>query len=81
MAVLLWREYKRENPKALETLLAYNIADAVNLEILMVKAYNEKLACAPFGQELRLTLPELPEMPYKPDRKLIRRLADWMLPL
>lgn len=81
MAVLFWREYKRGNRKALETLLAYNMADAVNLEILMVKAYNERLACTPFGEELRLTLPGPPEIPYKPDRKLIRRLTDWMQPL
>jgi hypothetical protein len=81
MAVLLWREYKRGNRKALETLLAYNMADAVNLEILMVKAYNEKLASTPFGDELKLTLPEPPEIPYKPDLKLIRRLAGWMQPL
>ena len=67
MAVLFWREYKRGNRKALETLLAYNMADAVNLEILMVKAYNERLACTPFGEELRLTLPGPPEIPYKPE--------------
>nr|NJM04815.1 ribonuclease H-like domain-containing protein [Desulfobacula sp.] len=32
-AVLLWRDYQRnQNEKALETLLAYNIEDVVNLE-------------------------------------------------
>ena len=34
-AVLLWDDYRRNrNPKALETLLAYNILDVVNLEAL-----------------------------------------------
>ena len=41
IAVLLWKEYqKHRNEKALETLLAYNIQDVLNLELLMVKAYN-----------------------------------------
>jgi len=40
-AVMLWKEYcENGNKAALETLLAYNIADAVNLERLMVMAYN-----------------------------------------
>jgi len=43
-AVILWREYKRTgNQKALETLLSYNIEDTVNLEYLMIEAYNRKL--------------------------------------
>ncbi len=33
-AVLLWQDYKaRRNPKALETLLAYNIQDVLSLEL------------------------------------------------
>ncbi len=44
-AVLLWHEYReRGNKKALETLLAYNMADTVNLENLMVQAFNMKMA-------------------------------------
>ncbi|OEU66910.1 MAG: exonuclease [Desulfovibrio sp. S3730MH75] len=40
-AVLLWNEYEMSgNEKALETLLAYNVLDSVNLENLMIKAYN-----------------------------------------
>jgi uncharacterized protein YprB with RNaseH-like and TPR domain len=81
MAVLLWKEYQRGNGKALETLLAYNIADAVNLETLMVMAYNEKLARIPFGQEMRLMLPQPPEVSYRPNRELIKRLNRWMQPL
>ncbi|OHD22939.1 MAG: hypothetical protein A2064_10175 [Spirochaetes bacterium GWB1_66_5] len=78
MAVLLWREYQRGNGKALETLLAYNIADAMNLEILMVKAYNEKVARTPFGEKLRLELPKTPKIPYRPNIEVIRKLSAWM---
>jgi len=43
-AVLLWNEYQKTgNQKALDTLLAYNVQDTVNLESLMVTAYNMKL--------------------------------------
>lgn len=44
MAVLLWQKYEEGCPEALETLLAYNIADTVNLEKLLVFAYNQKLS-------------------------------------
>ncbi|HVZ42148.1 MAG TPA: ribonuclease H-like domain-containing protein [Candidatus Kapabacteria bacterium] len=48
-AVLLWHEYQRTgNPAALETLLAYNVEDTVNLERLMQLAYNMKLEETPF---------------------------------
>ncbi|MBS1911552.1 MAG: ribonuclease H-like domain-containing protein [Bacteroidetes bacterium] len=49
-AVLLWHEYQRTgNPAALETLLAYNVEDTVNLERLMQLAYNMKLEETPFA--------------------------------
>jgi hypothetical protein len=74
--VLLWEEYKRKNDlKALETLLAYNIADAVNLEALMVKAYNLKLLETPF-LELRLPLPSSPALPFSPHAECICRLRE-----
>ena len=72
--VLLWHEYARKkNRKALETLLAYNIADTVNLEILMVKAYNLKLLETPFP-ELQLPAPASPPLPFSADAELISRL-------
>ncbi|MCS7241306.1 MAG: ribonuclease H-like domain-containing protein [Candidatus Caldatribacterium sp.] len=54
-AVLLWRKYQDGCPEALETLLAYNVTDTVNLERLMVFAYNEKVRrlsapCAPLPE-------------------------------
>lgn len=72
-AVLLWREFKRTgNKKALETLLAYNIEDTVNLEKLMLIAYNKKIRQTPFPE---LTIAEdvpAPEPLFYPDPWLIR---------
>ena len=76
-AVLLWNEYSRTgDEKALETLLAYNIEDVVNLEILMVMAYNMKLRETPFGQSHRIEMPGRPEIPFAPDLPTIHRLKD-----
>ncbi len=73
LAVLLWREYeKTRNPKALDTLLAYNIEDVVNLETLMVLTYNMKLS--ELGCNGRLTQPARPHIPFSPDTALVRRL-------
>ncbi len=74
-AVLLWREYKKtKNRKALETLLAYNIEDVVNLETLLTIAYNKKLAETPFQTNLSLPMPVAPVLPFKADEETIRRL-------
>ncbi|MDT8391967.1 MAG: ribonuclease H-like domain-containing protein [Lentisphaeria bacterium] len=74
-AVLLWREFfTRGNQLALETLLAYNMMDVINLESLMVTAYNMKLAGTPFADHLSLTASEPPEIPFAPDLGTIRRL-------
>lgn len=74
-AVLLWHDFVRnKNPQALETLLAYNIQDVVNLETLLVKAYNLKIMETPFAESLRLPLPSSPELPFTADRKTINRI-------
>jgi uncharacterized protein len=76
-AVLLWAHYVRTaDRKALDTLLAYNVLDAVNLETLMVTAYNLKLAETPFYKELRLPLPEPPHNPFDADEKTISRIMS-----
>ena len=76
-AVLLWREYERTGEaSALETLLAYNVEDVVNLEKLLVFAYNRKLEPTPFGRQLRLPEPPEPELPYRADPALIARLRS-----
>lgn len=77
-AVLLWKMYKQTGDKrALDTLLAYNIEDTVNLERLAVEAYNRNVANTPFATELSLAWPTLPENPYKADLKIVDHLKGY----
>lgn len=74
-AVLLWHDYmNNSNEKALETLLSYNIEDTVNLERLLVEAYNRNVLQTPFGEKLRLPLPSSPPIPYQPDFDSVKRI-------
>ena len=74
-AVLLWHDYKQnQNEKALETLLAYNIEDVINLEILMVMAYNMKVEDTPFFDTYQLPVPQTPKIPFEPDPATIDRI-------
>ncbi|OHB33762.1 MAG: exonuclease [Desulfuromonadaceae bacterium GWC2_58_13] len=76
-AVLLWRDYRRSGCRAaLETLLAYNIEDVVNLEALMVMAYNLKLKETPFLDSHRLPPPKRPDIPFNVDLETVRRLRS-----
>ena len=85
-AVILWHEYKKTaNQKLLETLLAYNVEDVINLEILMVRSYNMHLEkmnqmeqlthpdTAGFGQSI--AEPPAAPNPFSPDAALVERLA------
>jgi len=74
-AVLLWHDYlENGNERALETMLAYNVLDVVNLETLMVKAYNMKLRETPFEATHTLKPPKAPRLPFKGDLDTIERL-------
>jgi len=74
-AVLLWYDFlQNKNQKALETLLAYNIEDTVNLETLMVLAYNMKLKGTPFFQTHQLPEPTRPDIPFEADPQTIDRI-------
>lgn len=76
-AVLLWNDYlKTGSKKTLETLLAYNVQDAVNLEPLMIAAYNLKLRETPFSRELDLSVKPLPELQLIPDHATIDRVLS-----
>jgi uncharacterized protein len=78
-AVLLWQEYRRSgDPRARETLLAYNIEDTVNLETLMVHTYNLNIAGTPFAESHRLPLPTRPVLPFRADPNLVRKLKERM---
>jgi len=71
-AILLWNDYQRnKNPKSLETLLAYNIQDVVNLEYLMILSYNLKLKETPFVQSHQISSPKQPEISFKADKRII----------
>jgi uncharacterized protein YprB with RNaseH-like and TPR domain len=74
-AVLLWNDFIRnKNRKALETLLAYNTCDVVNLETLMVIAYNLKLRETPFRESHQLDFPLPPPVAFKADKETIDRI-------
>lgn len=77
-AVLLWQEYqRRRNDAALETLLAYNVLDTVNLAELMARAYNLKLAGTPFAETHLLPVPSAPANPFRADAGLLARLTRY----
>jgi hypothetical protein len=74
-AVLLWHDYvENGNDRALETLLAYNCEDVVNLERLMVTAYNMKIKGTPFAASGSFDPPAVPDIPFKADRRTIDRI-------
>lgn len=76
-AVLLWYEYLNNgNARALETLLSYNIQDTINLERLLVMAYNMKIQETPFGERRAIRLPSPAANPFAPDPDTIQRLRE-----
>ena len=75
-AVTLWREYQRnKNANALETLLAYNCVDVVNLEFLLLHVFNKNLEATPFSHQKLLQSSVEVKIPFQADKKLIERLA------
>ncbi|MGF1583538.1 MAG: ribonuclease H-like domain-containing protein [Gemmataceae bacterium] len=82
-AVTLWNKYKRKKDrKVLETLLAYNVEDTVNLQTLMVEAYNRKVRLTPFAETHCLPTPPRVENPYSADPNIVedlRSTKSWTL--
>ena len=78
VAVLLWQVYERTgDPAALETLIAYNLADTVNLLPLAQEVWNRMLPA--YFSELRVAVDHSrPPLPVKPDRELLARLMGEM---
>jgi hypothetical protein len=73
-AVVLWKAYLRNrDPRALETLLAYNLQDAINLEALMVTAFNMKIRQTPFAHRFHLPVPPTPTNPMPAHRPTIEQ--------
>ncbi len=80
-AVWLWREYDHTgDPRALETLLAYNAMDTVNLETLMVEAYNAHAAATPLplAPLIHSTPAGIPHQPHAPT---LLRVLDAVQPM
>jgi uncharacterized protein YprB with RNaseH-like and TPR domain len=76
-AVYLWHDYERNrNEKALETLLAYNVEDVINLEQLLTIAYNKKLEKTPFYKSNNVKLPEGKPNPFKVHAKTVRSIKE-----
>lgn len=74
-AVLLWHEYaQHKDIKTLDSLLAYNVEDVLNLEILLTKAYNEKITATPFHKTHKLRLPKPADNPFEPDQITISKI-------
>jgi len=74
-AVILWKQYQENNDqRALDTLLAYNIEDTVNLERLAIEAYNRNILSTPFAEQLVLPFPDPPPNPYHPDYDCVEKI-------
>jgi uncharacterized protein YprB with RNaseH-like and TPR domain len=75
LAVHLWDRFKRKrDEKALETLLSYNVQDTINLESVMVTAYNMKIGTTPFANDRRMPDAELPVNPFKVNVNLVEEI-------
>ena len=75
-AVLLWKEYKKGKKSALDTLLAYNCEDVLNLEYLMHHAYNLKIKNTAFENTHTLVIPKKPKSEYQSDRNLVNQIIQ-----
>jgi hypothetical protein len=74
-AVLLWREWERTgDSRVLETLLAYNAADVLSLEVLLAHALDELLLATPFAGELTVPIPALADNPHVPDPDVVQQV-------
>jgi len=74
-AVWLWEEHQKGNKRALNTLLRYNLEDAVVLRSLAEAVYNESSSNLPVPvRKLEPGKPPQVDIPY--DEELVRRLAN-----
>jgi len=74
-AVLLWQEYIRTKDSSfLDTLIAYNIADTINLETLLILAYNMKAEKNNYFKTPFLSMPVQPEVHFRPDQSAVEQI-------
>jgi uncharacterized protein YprB with RNaseH-like and TPR domain len=78
-AVLLWQAYERTgNPDILETLLAYNAEDVLNLEPLAAIAYNRLAGQTPFADRVVLPEPKPARNPHRADATVVAEVRAAM---
>jgi len=76
MAVLLWTEYQRTGDRrALETLIAYNLTDTINLLTLSRKLWNQRLPAHFLHHRLSVEH-HAPRIPWKADGALVKRIRS-----
>ena len=64
------------NQKALETLLAYNIEDCINLEKLMQISYNRKIDSLGFENFEKIPDKRIPDNIFQPHLKTISKIKS-----
>ena len=74
-AVVMWNQYKKTGDRRyLETLLAYNVADTVNMEPLLVEACRMRRDTIPEGARFTLPATGNPATPHLPDHGVIEEM-------
>ena len=80
-AIHLWNEYYyNANQNALETLLAYNIEDSINLEKLMQISFNMKIDNLGFKEFKSVPYSRAPSNLFKPHFETITRIKSKLSP-
>lgn len=75
-AVHLWRYHQQGEPRALETLLRYNLEDVIHLPALLARVYNSRIEQLPFSLPT-IEFPPPPQISFQFDEALIfRTLAE-----
>ena len=76
-AIHLWNDYYyNANQKALETLLAYNIEDCINLEKLMQISYNRKIDSLGFENFEKIPDTRIPDNIFQPHLRTISKIKS-----
>lgn len=78
LAVLLWHGHQtHQDTRYLHTLLRYNCEDVLNLDALMIEAWNRKLDLLPFsGSHLRLPPPQTLSNPFPLHPEILDRIRS-----
>ena len=72
-AVVLWRFHEQGDPRALETLLRYNLEDVIHLPALLAEVYNTRIQRLPFSLP-PIAPPPVPAIPFGFDPTVIQKV-------